>query len=155
MNKLGIVQGRLSPPIKNQIQAFPLENWENEFSIYNELELSFIDWLFKFETIKENPLCSDSGIKKIKDICKRRNIRINGVLSDYFMEKRLFGECKKEVNEYYIEQEFTTSIQGTKYDGDYDYDLEMGYTRLNEWLDNMLVESTKEPKILGCDNCMR
>jgi hexulose-6-phosphate isomerase len=99
MNRLGIVQGRLSPPIDNHIQAFPLDNWKKEFQIYNELGISIIDWLFKYETVKENPLCSDSGIENIKYLCKKHNISINGVLSDYFMRKKLFDEEKKDVDE--------------------------------------------------------
>ena len=99
MNRLGIVQGRLSPPVDNQIQAFPIKNWEDEFSSYNDLDFSFIDWLFKYETVKYNPLSSESGIEKIKKLCNKYKVNINGVLSDYFMIKRLFGENEKEVDE--------------------------------------------------------
>ena len=63
-------------------------------------------------------------------------------------------KCKKETNELYIEQEFVTKITGTKFDGDYEFDFEAGYTDLREWLDNMLMESDKKPKILGCPNCI-
>jgi hexulose-6-phosphate isomerase len=99
MNRLGIVQGRLSPPVDNQIQAFPINNWECEFSIYNDLDFSIIDWLFKYETVKDNPLCSESGIEKIKQLCNKHNVKINGVLSDYFMIKRLFGKNENDVDE--------------------------------------------------------
>ena len=30
-NKIGFMQGRLSDLVLNQIQAFPKDNWENEF----------------------------------------------------------------------------------------------------------------------------
>jgi hypothetical protein len=64
-------------------------------------------------------------------------------------------KCKKEVEEIYIEQEFTTTIKGVKNKKGigYDYDRFAGYSLLNEWLDNMLVEKGK-PKILGCENCI-
>ena len=32
INKLGFMQGRLSPIYDNQIQSFPYQNWENEFN---------------------------------------------------------------------------------------------------------------------------
>ena len=32
-NKIGIVQGRLSPTINNKIQAFPFHTWQDEFTI--------------------------------------------------------------------------------------------------------------------------
>ena len=97
MNILGIVQGRLSPPVDNQIQAFPLDHWKGEFSLYNQLGLSYFDWLFKYETVSKNPLSSDKGIEEIKDLCKEHNVWINAVLSDYFMVKKLFG--KEDVRE--------------------------------------------------------
>jgi len=55
-------------------------------------------------------------------------------------------KCKKEVKKYYIQQEFTTIINGTKFDGDYEFDFDAGYSLLNEWLDNMLTESEKNLK---------
>ncbi len=92
MKKIGIVQGRLSPPVDNQIQAFPIYTWKDEFPIYEQLGLSCIDWLFKYETVAGNPLSSDSGIEQIKELCHKHNVKINAVLSDYFMVKKLFGE---------------------------------------------------------------
>ena len=46
MNKIGFMQGRLSPIVDNKIQAFPFGNWEQEFSIAKELgiEDNYIDF---------------------------------------------------------------------------------------------------------------
>ena len=33
MVKIGFMQGRFSPLVNDRIQAFPVENWENEFKI--------------------------------------------------------------------------------------------------------------------------
>jgi hexulose-6-phosphate isomerase len=92
MKKIGIVQGRLSPSVDNQIQAFPIDTWKEEFPIYEQLGICCIDWLFKYETVTDNPLSSDYGIEQIKELCNKYNVKINAVLSDYFMVKRLFGE---------------------------------------------------------------
>ena len=35
---LAITQGRLSPPVDNKIQSFPINTWENEFKIAMKLE---------------------------------------------------------------------------------------------------------------------
>ena len=40
--KLGFMQGRLSPKIRNQIQAFPFDSWENEFKIASENKVDFV-----------------------------------------------------------------------------------------------------------------
>lgn len=62
-------------------------------------------------------------------------------------------KCKKKCEELYIQQEFTTSVLGTKYpNGKIDYDLDAGYSQLWDWLDNMLMEKGK-PKIVGCNEC--
>ena len=45
-NKLGIMQGRLSPAKNNLIQHFPVENWFNEFSLCSKLGLQCIEWVF-------------------------------------------------------------------------------------------------------------
>ena len=67
-------------------------------------------------------------------------------------------KCKKEVKEVYIEQKLLTYASGTlreKGKGyEKDLDIEVGYTLLNEWIDNMLVEQD-EPTILGCKNCIK
>ena len=41
--KLGLLQGRLSPPVGG-FQEFP-KDWEREFRIADELGLNHIDWL--------------------------------------------------------------------------------------------------------------
>lgn len=62
-------------------------------------------------------------------------------------------KCKKEAKEIYVEQEFVATIKGIKDKSGYDYDITAGYSLLEEWLDNMLVEKRK-PKILGCEHCI-
>ena len=48
-NKIGIMQGRLLPPVNNAIQAFPKENWQKEFPIASELNLDCIEFIFDGE----------------------------------------------------------------------------------------------------------
>ena len=45
--KIGFMQGRLSPLVNNQIQSFPLGNWENDFPIaltYNAIAGDEENW---------------------------------------------------------------------------------------------------------------
>ena len=39
------MQGRLSPMINNQIQAFPNKYWENEFKIASKNKIHSIEWI--------------------------------------------------------------------------------------------------------------
>lgn len=97
MDKLGIVQGRLSPPVNNQIQTFPGIYWKNEFPICKKLGLGCMEWIFEYKTMSINPFCSDDGIKEMMSLSNLYNVRINSLLADYFMEKKLFEEDPQEV----------------------------------------------------------
>jgi len=90
-NKLGIMQGRLSRPIDNLIQAFPPESWEKEFTDCKKLGLGCIEWIFEHPNLDRNPLNSDLGISKILDTVAGSGVFINSVVADYFMTDRLFG----------------------------------------------------------------
>ena len=43
--RLGIIQGRLLPPVDNQIQEFPKDDWKKEFEHINKLKINFIEWI--------------------------------------------------------------------------------------------------------------
>ena len=44
-NKFGIMQGRLSPVIKNRIQIFPVKNWKIEFQRAKKLGMNLLSGL--------------------------------------------------------------------------------------------------------------
>ena len=94
--KLGIMQGRLSPPKNNNIQHFPVDNWEKEFLILKELDLSNIQWVYEKDNYEFNPLYSDP--LSIQKISKETNIKVNSVILDYFMEEKIFNEDMKTIS---------------------------------------------------------
>ena len=53
--KLGVMQGRLSPPIDGAIQEFPIEQWGNELYLAYKLGL-VIEWIVTSNKYKSNPL---------------------------------------------------------------------------------------------------
>jgi len=68
--KLGIIQGRLSPPVKNHIQEFPFDTWKDEFKFIDELGLSHIEWLVTESSYRDNPLFKEYlADYKINTIC--------------------------------------------------------------------------------------
>ena len=89
MNKLGIMQGRLSPMINDNIQAFPLKNWEKEFYIASEIGYELIEWVLDLTDIKENPLLSKDGRKKINNCITESGILVPSVCCDYFVDFQL------------------------------------------------------------------
>ena len=56
MNKIGFMQGRLSPLVNNQIQSFPFKYWLNEFPLANQLGISCIEWTLDYPKLHQNPL---------------------------------------------------------------------------------------------------
>lgn len=103
--KIGVMQGRLSYPIHNTIQAFPENTWEKEFEIANKIGLDTIEWIF--DTYTKNPIMDK--IDQINNLRSKFHIEINSVCADYFMVNKLFGEL--EIN---IEKNLETFMQLAK-----------------------------------------
>lgn len=51
--KLGIIQGRLLPPIDNKIQEFPEKNWKEEFEKIKQIGLSHIEFIVTKNSFKK------------------------------------------------------------------------------------------------------
>ena len=85
-NPIGIIQGRLSPPINGKIQAFPWNSWEEEFFQAKEISLDLIDWIVEADKFYENPLLTTQGAKTIKALISKTGVRIGAVCADYFMD---------------------------------------------------------------------
>ena len=88
-NEIGIMQGRLSSPVDNQIQVFPKISWKKEFMISKKVGFDAIEWIF--DTVEKNPILYDEGIKEIRDLSVRYDIKINSLCADYFMIFKLFN----------------------------------------------------------------
>ena len=51
MRSIGIMQGRLSPPIKGRIQAFPSQTWQKEFYLARDCGFSHIEWVLDPDSV--------------------------------------------------------------------------------------------------------
>ena len=89
------MQGRLSNSYNNNIQAFPIQSWEQEFKIASENGFDVIEWIF--DELQPNPILTIDGITKIKQLIVQNNISINAICADYFMTKKLFNESEIEL----------------------------------------------------------
>lgn len=84
--KFGIMQGRLLPKYKGRYQAFPLNNWEEEFKLASMLNLSSIEFILDYEEVDKNPLMSNAGLTRIKQAVSESAVNVKSVCADYFME---------------------------------------------------------------------
>ena len=96
-NKIGFMQGRLSDLVLNQIQAFPKDNWENEFPEANSIGLKLMEWTLDYEDLNQNPLINKAGRKKIQKLCEEFKIRIPSLTADCFMQKPFWKSDSKEI----------------------------------------------------------
>src|SRR5580693_137449 len=84
-NRIGVMQGRLLPPINGRIQAFPLAAWREEFVRASECEFSSIEWIWE-SPITENPLWMSEGREEIRSVCAHTGVEVSFICADYFME---------------------------------------------------------------------
>ncbi len=83
--KIGIMQGRLLPPIGEAIQRFPRDGWKKEFPLAAEAGLSSIEWIYEVYAEELNPISTDAGIEQIKEASESTGVAVESVCADYFM----------------------------------------------------------------------
>jgi L-ribulose-5-phosphate 3-epimerase len=88
-NPIGIMQGRLSPPVDGRFQCFPLLHWQDEFGRAAEAGFQFIEWIFDEPCATTNPVASDSGIELLRQRSKASGVAVRSMCADYFMERPL------------------------------------------------------------------
>lgn len=101
-NRIGIMQGRLSPPTDGKFQSFPKYTWREEFFKAILADLKSIEWIFEADAWTKNPIATDDGVKEIIDLKKETGIIIESVCADFFMDIPYFtssDNLKKEHQE--------------------------------------------------------
>ena len=81
------MQGRLSPPPPDRIQAFPRASWEAEFGRARFLGYDAIEWLV--EEDEQNPIWSEDGRRRIRELVEEHGVAVDSVCGDLFMTRPL------------------------------------------------------------------
>jgi len=87
MPRIGIMQGRLVPPVDNRIQAFPAFSWRKEFAIARDLGFDSIEFIFDIDDDKDiatHPLL-ENGCPSIRELAVGCGVAVETVCGDYFM----------------------------------------------------------------------
>lgn len=84
------MQGRLTPAKGRGIQFFPFDNWKNEFTECARLGLNEIEWIFDYDSYKENPLWTEAGCSLLCEVIHSTGIQVRSVCFDYFMRRPFF-----------------------------------------------------------------
>ncbi len=89
--RVGVMQGRLSPRPASRLQAFPHETWPEEFAQAKRLGFSYLEWIYEAERASENPIASAAGRRAIRACAAASGLPVGSVCGDYFMIHRLSG----------------------------------------------------------------
>ena len=94
---VGVMQGRLLPPVGDRIQAFPGKRWREEFQTAGECGLDLIEWIFDGDDWKSNPVWSDP--QEIMRVSNMYGVRVSTLIADFFMDRPLVRASRKETRE--------------------------------------------------------
>ncbi len=86
------MQGRLSPKINNLIQAFPVDNWRQEFVEANSIGMKLMEWTLDYKDIYLNPIMHEQGRDEILELSKKHKISIPSLTGDCFMQMPFWKE---------------------------------------------------------------
>ena len=109
MHRIGIMQGRLVPPLDGRLQAFPSHAWREEFSLARLAGLDALEWIYDLAGEAANPLATDAGIEEIKSLSQRHDVAIRSVCADYFVERPLFSRTPEERDERFLKLKWLLS----------------------------------------------
>ncbi len=91
INRIGLMQGRLSKMNKQRIQEFPVNSWKDEFKKMKKLKINKIEWLID-ENFEKNPILIKRKLDEIEYYKKKYNISITAVCCDNFMFTSFFED---------------------------------------------------------------
>ena len=89
---ISIMQGRLLPPFEERFQAYPANDWINEFYKAAEIGLYSIEWIYEKPHEVENAFYNDLGIEKIKQTIDDTGILVRSICADYYMSEHLIKD---------------------------------------------------------------
>lgn len=84
--RIGFMQGRLSPIFEGRIQIFPWSCWQQEFVTAEKLGFGLMEWTLDQDRLCENPLLTATGQAEIRALCERHRLRVSSLTGDCFMQ---------------------------------------------------------------------
>jgi hexulose-6-phosphate isomerase len=86
VERIGFMQGRLSALVDGKIQAFPWNEWREEFPRAKAIGLSRMEWTIDQDRLRENPLTTESGRGAIARLSRGNGVQIPSLTGDCFMQ---------------------------------------------------------------------
>ena len=96
MKKIGVMQGRICPSNLNELQIFPLNNWQSEIKIASEIGFSQFEILFDKDLVCIQEFSNEKNIKKLNDLEKINKISVSSICIDYFSSFKTFSNDNQD-----------------------------------------------------------
>ena len=93
--KLGLMQGRLLPPVRGQMQEFP-ENWEDELVLVERLGLVGVEWLLTLHKFHDNPILEKNTFNKFPVMSVCMDNLVDDQIDDPLILKNIIQSCYDE-----------------------------------------------------------
>ena len=109
--ELGIMQGRLiDPPNGDDLDWFPFDNWEQEFSIAQSLSLNSIELVIDRKMSSNNPLWTQIGREKINELYTKHTLKPIACCVNFVIDNSIYDDAImekiKDVIKYVSELDF-------------------------------------------------
>jgi hexulose-6-phosphate isomerase len=86
VNRVGFMQGRLSPLVNGKIQAFPWDHWRDEFIAAQRHGFPLMEWTLDQDRLHENPLMTQPGRVEIRRLMATHGVTVASLTGDCFMQ---------------------------------------------------------------------
>ena len=86
MRRIGIVQGRLLPPVGGRVQAFPGARWEDEFPLAARAGLDAVELVWERAGRPHDPLVAPDGAGRLRGLAARTGVVAASVVADRLLE---------------------------------------------------------------------
>lgn len=84
--KIGIMQGRLSPPEQGRFQCFPRSHWRQEIASAQQAGIDYIEWIYDEYGRTVNPVETDAGIRELQALKAECKIATPALCADWLMD---------------------------------------------------------------------
>ena len=104
ITRFGMVQGRLTQSPPGCLQWFPQSSWQKEFSVASKIGVNYIELIAEVQHNAKNPIWTNDGIEKIKQLVKADNLTLHALCNDYIVENSFLDEGTIQQNIELLEQ---------------------------------------------------
>ncbi len=107
--RIGFMQGRLTDKVDGKIQAFPWNQWREEFSLASQAGFNLMEWTLDQDRLYENPLMTKAGQNEIKNLCHQYHMSIPSLTGDCFMQAPFWKSSGPEKKK--LQQDFNAIVK--------------------------------------------